>query len=161
MGGSSVNGYRKWIALLLAVVVAALVCTGALADQISATVVMRVSRLTQSAVVNVGEDLTLEVGIEGVNPASCQWYFEDEMIPGADQRVYNIVNAQVEDSGTYRMDAFGEDGRMLVSMEINARVIDATIPKSGDGSLPVGAAMAAFILAAAVLTLMLRRRAES
>ena len=158
MGGCSVNRYRKWIALLLAVV--AVVCTCALADQISATVVMRVSRQTQSAVVNVGEDLMLEVDIEGVNPASCQWYFENNMIPGATRRVYNIVNAQVEDSGTYRMDAFGDDGRMLVSMEINARVIDATIPKSGDGSLPVGAAIAAFVLAAGVLALTLRRRTE-
>ena len=150
------NRYRKWLALLLAVV--AVVCIGALAEEISTTVVMRVSRLTQSAVVNVGEDLTLEVGIDGVEPASCQWYFGDEMIPGADQRVYNIVNAQVKDSGTYRMEAFAEDGRMLVSMEINARVIDGTIPKSGDGSLPVGVAAAAFVLAAGVFALNLRRR---
>ena len=152
------NRYRKWFALLLAVVVAA-VCAGALAEEISTTVMMRVSRQTQSAVVNVGEDLTLEVGIEGVKPAAYQWYFGDELIPGADQRVYTIVNAQVENSGTYRMDAFGEAGRMVVSMEINARVIDATIPKSGDGSLPVGAAAAAFVLAAGVFVLTLRRRA--
>ena len=152
------NGYRKWLALLLAVV-AAVVCTGALAEEISTTVVMRVSRMTQSAVVNVGEDLSLEVGIDGVEPASYQWYYEDAMIPGADQRIYNIVNAQTEDSGTYRMEAFGADGRMLVSMDISARVIDGTIPKSGDGSLPVGAAAAAFVLAAGVFVLTLRRRA--
>ena len=152
--------YRKWLALLLAALTAAM-CAGALAEEISTTVVMRVSRMTQSAIVNEGEDLSLEVSIDGVKPASYQWYFEDAMIPDADQSVYNIVNAKVADSGTYRMDAFGEDGRMLVSMDISARVIDSTIPKSGDDSLPVGAAAAAFTLAAAVLALTLRRRAEA
>ena len=153
------NRYRKWLALLLAVLAAA-ICTGALAEEISTTVVMRVSRMTQSAIVNVGEDLTLEVNIDGVEPTSYQWYFEDALIPDANQSVYNIVNAQVSDSGTYRMEAFGADGRMLVSMDISARVIEETIPKSGDGSLPVGVAAAAFVLAAAVLTLTLRRKAE-
>ena len=150
--------YRKWLALLLAVM---LVCSGALAEEISTTVMMRVSRMTQSAVVNVGEDLSLEIGIDGVEPASYQWYFDGTAISGADQRVYNIVNAQLEDSGTYRMDAFAEDGSMLVSMEVSARVIDGIIPKSGDSSLPVGAAIAAFMLAAAVLMLTLRRRGQA
>ena len=154
------NRYRKWFALLLAVMVLA-VSAGALAEEISTTVVMRVSHLTQSAVVNVGEDLALEIGIEGVEPAAYQWYFGDELIPGAEQRVYNIVNAQPADAGTYRMDAFDADGRMLVSMEINARVIDQVIPKSGDGSLPVGVAAAAFVMAAAVFTMTLRRREEA
>ena len=153
------NRYRKWLALLLAMVTV-LLCTGALAEEISTTVVMRVSRLTQSAVVNVGEDLALEVGIDGVEPVGYQWYFEDALIPGAEQSVYNIVNAQVADSGVYRMEAFGEDGRMLVSTDINARVIEEVIPKSGDGSLPVSAAIGAFVLAAAVLAVTLRRRAE-
>ena len=152
--------YRKGLVLLLAILMVA-VLAGALAEEISTTLVMRVSHMTQNAIVNVGEDLTLDVGIEGVEPATYQWYFQNAPIPNADQSVYNIVNAQVSDSGTYRMEAFGDDGAMLVSMDINARVLEKTIPRSGDGSLPVGAAMAAFILAAAVLTLMLRRRAES
>ena len=59
---------------------------------ISTTVVMRVSRLTQDAVVDAGEDLSMEVNIEGVSPASYQWYFEGAPIAGANQRVYNIVN---------------------------------------------------------------------
>ena len=152
--------YGKMIALLLVVLLVAF-STAALAEEISTTVVMRVSRMTQNAVVNVGEDLSLEVGIEGVEPASYQWYFEDEMIPGADQRVYNIVNARIEDSGTYRLEAFGEDGRMLVSMDIIARVVEEAIPKSGDASLPVGAAIAVFVLAAGVFATTLRRRAEA
>ena len=124
---------------------------------ISTTVVMRVSRMTQDAVVSVGEDLSMEVNVEGVSPASYQWYFNDQMIQGANQRVYNIVDAQVEDAGVYRLDAFGEDGRMLLSMDIAARVIDRTVPKSGDSSLPVGFAFAALALSGLALLWKLRR----
>ena len=154
------NRYRKWLAFLL-VALMALIGTAALAEEISTTVTMRVSRMTQSAIVNEGEDLTLDVSIDGVTPASYQWYFNGQMIPNANQSVYNIVNAKVADSGTYRLEAFGEDGRMLVSMDISARVIDATIPKSGDSSLPVSVAVGAFVMAAAVLAMALRRRAEA
>ena len=152
--------YGKWLSVFLAVLAVAM-CAMAVAEEISTTVVMRVSHMTQSAVVSEGEDLSLDVSIDGVEPAKYQWYFENTIIPDADQSVYNIVNAQVANSGTYRMDAFGADGRMLVSMEINARVIDETIPKSGDRSLPVGVAAAAFALAAAVLAMALRRGAEA
>ena len=127
---------------------------------ISTTVVMRVSRLTQDAVVDAGEDLSMEVNIEGVSPASYQWYFEGAPIAGADQRVYNIVNASVEDAGVYRLDAFDENGDMLLSMDIAARVIDDTVPKSGDDSLPVGVAAAVMAVAAlAIAAKLLRRRA--
>ena len=115
---------------------------------ISTTVTMRVSHMTQDAVVDAGEDLSMEVNIEGVSPASYQWYFNDAPIEGANQRVYNIVNASVA------------DGSMLLSMDIAARVIDDTVPKSGDDSLPVGVAFA--VLAVAVVALsakLLRRRA--
>ena len=127
---------------------------------ISTTVTMRVSHMTQDAVVDAGEDLSMEVNIEGVSPASYQWYFNDAPIEGANQRVYNIVNASVEDAGVYRLDAFDADGSMLLSMDIAARVIDDTVPKSGDDSLPVGVAFA--VLAVAVVALsakLLRRRA--
>ena len=126
---------------------------------ISTTVVMRVSHLTQDAVVDAGEDLSMEVNSDGVSPASYQWYFEGAPISGADQRVYNIVNAAVEDSGVYRMDAFDENGDMLLSMEIAARVIDDTVPKSGDSSLPVGAAFAVLAAASVALFVKLRRAA--
>ena len=126
---------------------------------ISTTVVMRVSHLTQDAVVDAGEDLSMEVNIDGVSPASYQWYFEGAPISGADQRVYNIVNAAVEDSGVYRMDAFDENGDMLLSMEIAARVIDDTVPKSGDSSMPVGAAFAVLAAASVALFVKLRRAA--
>ena len=145
---------------VLALVALLLMLGSAVAEGvISTTVVMRVSHLTQDAVVDAGEDLSMEVNIDGVSPASYQWYFEDAPISGADQRVYNIVNAAVEDSGIYRMDAFDENGDMLLSMEIAARVIDDTVPKSGDSSLPVGAAFAVLAAASVALFVKLRRAA--
>ena len=151
----------KRILGLLAVLML-LVSACALAEGvISTTVVMRVSRMTQNAVVDVGEDLSMEVNIDGVTPASYQWFFEGQAIEGADQRVYNIVNAQVEDSGVYRMDAFDAEGDMVVSMDISARVIDNTVPKSGDASMSMGAAAALFAAAAAALLIVLRRKAEA
>ncbi len=51
----------------------------------------------------------------------------------------------------YRLDAFDEDGSMLLSMDIAARVIDDTVPKAGDNSLPVGVAFAGLAVAGAAL----------
>ena len=155
------NRYMKRIALVLA---ALMLLAGACAvaeGLISTTVVMRVSKMTQNAVVNAGEDLSMEVNIDGVEPASYQWYFNDQAITGATQKAYSIVNAQVENSGVYRMDAFDAEGRMLVSMDISARVIDDTIPQSGDGSMPVGVAAAAFVMAAGSMTMVLRRKVKA
>lgn len=155
------NRYMKWFALVLAALMLMIGVCAVAEGMISTTVVMRVSKMTQNAVVNAGEDLSMEVNIDGVEPASYQWYFEDAAISGANQKAYSIVNAQVEDSGVYRMDAFDADGRMLVSMDISARVIDNTIPQSGDGSMPVGVAAAAFMMAAGSMTLVLRRKAKA
>ena len=82
-------------------------------------------------------------------------------INGANQKVYSIVNAAVEDTGIYRMDAFDANGRMLVSMDISARVVDKTVPKSGDASLPLEAALGAMGIAAIALMAALRRRAAA
>ena len=151
---------KKVIGLLAVIVLLASACAFA-EGVISTTVVMRVSRMTQNAVVDVGEDLSMEVNIDGVVPASYQWFFEGQAIEGADQRVYSIVNAQVEDSGVYRMDAFDAEGDMVVSMDISARVIDNTVPKSGDSSMSMGFAAALFAAAAAALLIVFRRRAEA
>ena len=154
----SVNRGIRRIAAWVAVM-ALLLGAYALADSvISTSVVMRVSHMTQNAVVDAGEDLSMEVNIDGVVPASYQWFFEDAAIEGANQKVYNIINAQVEDSGVYRMEAFDADGRMLVSMDISARVIGQDVPQSGDASMPVGVAVAIFAAAAVGLALTLRRR---
>lgn len=151
---------RKLIAILAVAVL--LLSAYALADgMISTTVVMRVSHMTQNAVVDVGEDLSMEVNIDGVEPFAYQWYYEGEPIEGANQKVYSIVNAKVEDSGVYRMDAFDEGGRMLVSMDISARVIDNTVPKSGDTSMPVGYAVVGLALASGVLLVVFRRKKEA
>jgi len=156
-----VNRYVKIVAALTAVLMLLLGMCAFAEGVISTTVVMRVSRMTQNAVVNAGEDLSMEVNIDGVNPSSYQWYFKDEKIPGATQKAYSIVNASVEDSGVYRMDAFDADGRMLVSMDISARVIDNTIPRSGDGSMPVGVAAAVLAAAAGAMVIVFRRKAEA
>lgn len=149
----------KFAALLAALM---MFSAPAVAEQmVSTTLVMRVSHMTQNAVVDAGEDLSMEVNIDGVTPDSYQWYFNDAPIAGANQKVYNIVNAQVEDAGVYRMDAFDADGKLLVSMDVSARVIDGNVPKSGDSSLPVEAAAAAMGVAAAGLILTLRRKATA
>jgi len=149
----------KMVAVLAALL---LVLSSAVAENmISTTVVMRVSHMTQNAVVDAGEDLSMEVNIDGVVPASYQWYYNDAPIAGATQKVYSIVNAQVENTGLYRLDAFDAEGKMVVSMDIAARVIDNTVPKSGDSSLPLTAVFAAMGLAATGMILTLRRRTEA
>lgn len=157
----SVKRNRRWCVVAVALLLLAISGCALAESAISTTVVMRVSRMTQNAVVNAGEDLSMEVNIEGVTPESYQWYFEDQPIGGANQKAYSIVNAQTEDSGVYRLDAFDADGRMLVSMDINARVVDDVLPQSGDASLPVHVAVLALALASAALAVVFwtRRRA--
>ena len=126
---------------------------------IRTTVVMRVSHMTQNAVVDAGEDLSIEVNIDGVSPHSYQWYFNNALIDGANQKVLNIVNAQPADTGLYRMEAIGDDGMVLLSMDIAARVVEPYVPQSGDASMHVGYALCGMALCAAALAGMLRRRA--
>ena len=145
--------------IIAALAMCLMLASSALAEQmVTTTVVMRVSHMTQNAVVDAGEDLSMEVNIDGVTPASYQWYFNGAPIEGATQRVYNIVDAQVEDAGVYRLDAFDADGSMVVSMDISARVIDDAVPQSGDTSLPLGAVWAAMGAAALGLAFFARRR---
>lgn len=152
------NRVFKLLTLLAAFVVLSML-TASAEQMITTTVVMRVSHMTQNAVVDAGEDLSMEVNIDGVNPTSYQWYFDGTPISGATQRVYNLVNAQPEDTGVYRLDAFDADGKMLVSMDISARVIDDTVPKSGDDSIPLNVVWTAMGMAGTVLMIAVRRRA--
>ena len=110
-GGICVRNRVFKIAALVAVLL--LTCGAWAENMISTTVVLRVSHMTQNAVVDAGEDLSMEVNIEGVEPASYQWYFENAPIAGANQKVYSIVNAQPENTGLYRMDAFDGKGNMV------------------------------------------------
>lgn len=149
--------FKRWIAIL-PVMLALLAATAFAEASISTTVILRVSRMTQNAVVEEGEDLSMEVSIDGVAPVSYQWYCGDVPISGATQKVYSIVNAQIEDTGVYRMDAFNEQGDMVVSMDISVRVIDDSVPKSGDDSLPLNVVCMGMITAAGVLAMTLRRK---
>lgn len=154
---SAMRRFIKFAAILAAMMMLVSACAYA-QSTISTTVVMRVSRMTQNAVVDAGEDLSMEVNIDGVEPTAYQWYFNDAAIDGANQKVYNIVNAAVEDTGTYRLDAFDADGRMVVSMDIAARVVDDTVPQSGDGSMSVGMAFAGMAVCAVMAAIIWRRR---
>ena len=143
--------------MCLAAVIMLFCATALAAENITTTVVMRVSKMTQKAVVNQGEELSMDVNIEGVVPDSYQWYFNDVQIDGATEKVYHIVNAQTEDTGTYRLDAFDENGNMLASTEIAARVIDtADVPQTGDRSFPVEFAILGMALCAGLIALLLK-----
>lgn len=153
---------KKRFTKLAAALIAVMLFASALAlaeGTISTTVLMRVSRMTQNAVVKAGEDLSIEVSIDGVAPESYQWYFNDVPIDGATQKVYNIVNARPEHTGVYRLDAFDGNGTMLVSMDVACRVLEDEVPQAGDGSLPVGLALSGMALCGALLAVLLRRRA--
>lgn len=149
-------------AKLFAIVAVALLSINACAfaqNAIDTTVVMRVSHMTQNAVVDAGEDLSIEVNIDGVTPEAYQWYFNDQPIQGATQKVLNIVNAETADAGLYRLDAFDGAGAMAVSMDMAVRVVEDVVPQSGDSSMPVSVALGGILLCAAAMVLLMRRRA--
>ncbi len=156
-GENSMTGLKRVAAILVALCV--LCAVSAMAEGISTNVVIRVSRLAQDAIVDEGEDLSMEINVEGVQPTKYQWYFNDAPISGAEQKVYNIVNAAEEDAGVYRMDAFDESGSMVLSMDMAVRVIGKNMPQSGDSSLPLGAVLAAMAAAALLLVRRIRRLA--
>ena len=114
----------------------------------------RITTRTQSAIVDVGEDLQIEVGVEGVTPTRYQWYYEGVLLEDGTERVYNLVNAQLADAGIYTMEAYSGD-KLQVKVEVNVRVIDRTeLPATGDDSLPVGFAVFGLCAAAAALALI-------
>lgn len=146
------------IAAAVCMIVMLLAVTAGSASALSASVVMRVSRTAQDSVVNLGEDLTIDVTLEGVDPAMYRWYFEDQLISGEENRTLGIGAATMDDAGRYRLEAYAADGSMLASMEFNVRVVDDTLPRSGDDTLSVGAVAAAMALLAGVMTILIVRR---
>lgn len=153
---------RIFLAVILAFVISfssALAETGAIRTYLT----FRITTQTQSAIVDVGEDLQIEVGVEGVEPTRYQWYFEGKPIErNGNERIYNLLNAQMEDEGIYTMEAYTGD-KLALRVEVNVRVINPTvIPASGDDSLPVEFAFA-FAGAAVVMmaALLKKRRSEA
>ena len=131
-----------WAALMMVLALVFAPMGLAEGNVVQAYLTLRKTMITQDSVLNIGEDLSMEATVEGVVPAVYQWYFNNEPIAGANHRVYNIMNAQLEDAGTYRMDAFDENGKMLLSVDVAVRVIDpSAVPESGDSSSPVGRGM--------------------
>ena len=141
-----------WAALLMVLALVFAPMGLAEGNVVRAYLTLRKTMIAQDSILNIGEDLSMEATVEGVVPAVYQWYFNNEAIAGANYRVYNIVNAQLDDAGTYRMDAFDENGRMLLSVDVAVRVIDPNaVPESGDSALSLGAAGALLCGALALL----------
>ncbi|MBR3929389.1 MAG: immunoglobulin domain-containing protein [Clostridia bacterium] len=153
---------RKTAFVFLAVLVAFVICASCAFAQTGAIrtyLTFRITTQTQSAIVDVGEDLQIEVGVEGVEPTRYQWYFEGEAIEeNGNERFYNLLNAQVEDAGIYTMEAYTGDN-LALKVEVNVRVINPTvIPASGDDSLPVEIAFAFAGAAIAMIAILLKKR---
>lgn len=152
---------KKTAARIFAVLFMIMLFAGAAlaAGPVSTYLTFRITQQAPSSVVNVGQDLQIEVGINGVEPTSYQWYFEGKPITAnGNQRVYNIVNARPEDAGIYRMQAY-EDDRLVLSVDVNVRVVDtAHLPASGDETLPVAFAFAAAGMALVGMAFVVRRR---
>lgn len=147
-------------ALLMALVLCAFVSFAAQA--ISANVVMKTSKTAQDSIVNEGEDLSISVSLDDPSITAYRWYFNDEAISGAIYDNLDIMNAQTDDAGLYRMDAFDAEGRMVVSMEFNVRVIEKALPKAGDGTLSGGAVAAmAGGISCAIGFLVIRKKREA
>lgn len=153
---------RTSVALVVLVILSSV---GACAAQaLTATVVMKVSRTAQDSIINEGEDLSIDVQIDGVAPSSYLWYFNGVAISGANESVYSIDAATPEDAGTYRMEAYDDAGKMLLSMDFSVRVIEKALPKSGDdtlGILPVALVMAGIFAAMGAGIAIKRKRAAA
>ncbi len=131
------------IAVVIFMAIMMLITSVTIAQALSAGVVMTVSRTTQDSVIDEGENLTIDVQLDGVEPARYIWYFEGEVIDGAAGRVYAITSATQQDAGLYRVEAYSEEGKMLMIMEFDLRVIDKALPKSGDSTPAAGILIAA------------------
>ncbi len=152
----------KTARVFLAVILAFMICfSSAFAENgaIRTYLTFRITTQTQSAIVDVGEDLQIEVGVDGVEPTRYQWYFEGTAIEkNGSERIYNLLNAQTEDAGIYTMEAYTGD-TLALKVEVNVRVINPTmIPASGDDSLPVEIAFAFAGAAVIMMAVLLKKR---
>ena len=146
------------IAVVVLLIALMLVVPANAARALSAGAVMTVSRTTQDSVIDEGDNFTIDVQTDGVEPARYIWYFNGELIEGAESSVYGITAATREDAGVYRVEAYSEEGKMLVIMEFDLRVIDKALPKSGDDTLGIVPVISVMTLSAAALAAVIRRR---
>lgn len=151
---------RKSIALILIL----LVCISATASAsgiIGASVHVRASRSVYDSVIQAGEDVDLFVEISNFTPSGYVWYREGILIEGEHSHTCRIEAAQVEDSGIYRMDAIDASGKVRVSAEVALRVVDQTIPKTGDGRPAPVLLMGAMASAAAGLIISCKKKVHN
>ena len=152
---------KKTAFVFLSVLIALVICASAFAETgaIRTYLTFRITTQTQSAIVDVGEDLQIEVGVDGVEPTGYQWYFEGKAIEkNGGERIYNLLNAQPEDAGIYTMEAYTGD-EVALKVEVNVRVINpVVIPASGDDSVPVEIAIGLAAFAACLMTCLIAKR---
>ncbi len=152
---------KKTLFVFLSVLIALVICVSAFAENgaIRTYLTFRITTQTQSAIVDVGEDLQIEVGVDGVEPTGYQWYFEGKAIEkNGNERIYNLLNAQPEDAGIYTMEAYNGD-EVALKVEVNVRVINpVAIPASGDDSVPVEIALGAAAVAVCALVCLIAKR---
>ena len=148
-------------AILAVLVLMSILTAGAMAEAgaIRTYLTFRITTETQSAIVDVGEDLQIEVGVEGIEPTGYQWYYEGKAIEkNGNERIYNLLTAMPEDAGIYTMEAYVGD-ELALKVEVNVRVINPTvIPASGDHSVPVEAAFAALTVVSLAILVLIRKR---
>ena len=149
---------RKRIAWMAVVLMLIMSVAAAAEGAISAAVQITASRNVCDSVIRVGEDVDMTVLIEGFVPTACQWYREGEMVPGGNQTTLHIDSAEVGDTGLYRMDAMDESGSVRVSADVALRVVDYTIPQTGDTRVAMPIIVGWMGLAAAVAIKILRKK---
>ena len=88
-----------------------------------------------------GEALSLSVEVGGSRPLSCQWYKDDEPIPGATEIHYLVQQSQESDSGVYTVSVSNRAGSVLsqplsVTVEFILKVVSSSI--NGPSEVEVG-----------------------
>lgn len=151
MGGMTVRRFLLAFCLLLALCIG----TASAEGMISASVQVRASRNVYDSVIRVGEDVDMAVEVAGFEPVVCQWYFGEMPLEGENTAALRINSADVADTGVYRMDALDEAGRVRVSVDVALRVVDHTIPKTGDNRIPQNVLLLAMVSAALTLAAMI------
>lgn len=125
---------------------------------VGATVNVRATRDVRDSVIRAGEDVDLLVTMTGFSPEICQWYREGEVLEGENLASLRLEDAEVSDTGVYRMDALDADGRVRVSVDVALRVVDDRLPQTRDSALPAAVPITAMGVATLAALLLRKRR---